>query len=152
MNFWAIVAVRKEELSRTLQTRLLTSTHGLMSEYFAKDCCMSLVEFMTNLKYRPKSVPRAWNMATLFMWGLTLFISALIPLSGLLFGCFLLSVISCVLVSYFGTKNLLIYEFCFRKRLFYNPLKFLDLNYDAFRSLILLAGVIILEIGVYLIH
>ena len=113
---------------------------------------MSLVEFMTNLKNRPKSVPRAWNMATLIMWGLTLFISALIPLSGLLFGCFLLSGISCVLVSYFGTKNLLIYEFCFRKRLFYNPLKFLDLNYDAFRSLILLAGVIILEVGVYLIH
>lgn len=148
----SIVALRKEELARSLQDKLLLSTRGLMSEYFAKDCCMSLVEFMTNLKYRSKAVTQIWNITTLFMWGIALFVSCFIPRTSLLLGCFILALLGSVFISYVGTKNLLLYESMSSSKLFANPLKFLDINYDAFRTIVILSGVLILEIGVYLLH
>lgn len=116
-----------------------------MSESFAKDCCMALVEFFANLKYRRKFVTMCWNFGTLFVWGLTLLLTSFIGSSGMMFICMIISLVASSLISYFGSKNLRIFEIMLSLKCFKNITKFIDLNYDIMRSLIMIAGVFIIE-------
>lgn len=141
----SIVASRKEELTKVLSNKLLRVTQHFMSESFAKDCCMALVEFFANLKYRRKFVTMCWNFGTLFVWGLTLLLTSFIGSSGMMFICMIISLVASSLISYFGSKNLRIFEIMLSLKCFKNITKFIDLNYDIMRSLIMMAGVIIIE-------
>ena len=143
----SIVAVRKEELSRGLQRKLLGATRGLMSDSFAQDCCMSLVQFMTNLKYRPKLNERLWHIASLVMWGLTIFVVCMLHTKSTVISTLIISLLVCFGVSYLGTKNLYLYETMMRTRFFDRAVKFTDINYDLIRAFILICGVSLIEIG-----
>ena len=48
-------------------------------------------------------------------------------------------------VSYAGTKNLKFYEVIKISKTFSNISKFIDLNYDSIRSMLMIAGVFIIE-------
>ncbi len=141
----SIVASRKEELTKVLSKKLIKETLHLMSESFAKDFCMGLVEFFATLKFRRRFVTVCWNFGTLFVWGITLLLTSFIGSSGMMFICLILSLLASALISYFGSKNLRIFELLLSLKCFKNISKFLDINYDIIRSLIMIAGVFIIE-------
>ena len=63
----------------------------------------------------------------------------------MMFICMIISLVASFLISYFGSKNLRIFEIMLSLKCFKNITKFIDLNYDIMRSLIMMAGVIIIE-------
>lgn len=141
----SILAVRKEELCNVLSRKLIASTGHLMSEVFARQSAMSLVEFISNLKFRPMRISRYWNIATLIMWAITLFLAFLSPSGGVMTSCVILTVIVSFVTSYYVTKNLRLFEVILRSGVFRNITKFIDFNYDIMRAMIIVFGVLVIE-------
>uniref|UniRef100_UPI00402A99EB hypothetical protein n=1 Tax=Succinivibrio sp. TaxID=2053619 RepID=UPI00402A99EB len=65
--------------------------------------------------------------------------------SVMMFICMFICLVASSLISYFGSNNLRIFEIMLSLKCFKNITKFIDLNYDIMRSLIMMAGVIIIE-------
>ncbi|MGN0901721.1 MAG: hypothetical protein ACI4M9_00420 [Succinivibrio sp.] len=147
----SIIAKRKEELANLLSSKLTAQTRHLVSDPFALDCCMSLVEFISNLKYRPNRVSGMWNTATLILWGLSMLMSAFIPVATALLSCMVLGVISCFGISYFLSRSLMLYEVIKQSGTFGNVTKFIDINYDLMRALVMLFGILIIIVLVHIL-
>lgn len=146
----SILASRKEELSNILSNKLRELTGFLVSRDFSKECCLALVEFISTLKYRRRSVALMWNSATLLMWAFTMLLCFLVSSGVVMSVCIIISLCLSFVVSYFGTKSLMIFEYILKNFCFRNITKFIDLNYDAIRSVIMITGVIIIELAISL--
>ncbi|MGN1281486.1 MAG: hypothetical protein ACI4UM_06240, partial [Succinivibrio sp.] len=147
----SILASRKEELSDILSNKLRALTGCLISKNFSKECSLALVEFISTLKYRRRSVGILWNTATLLMWAFTMLLCFLVPTGGVMSICIIISLTLSFVISYFGTKSLMIFEYILKNFCFRNITKFIDLNYDAIRSVIMIVGVLVIEIAISLI-
>lgn len=141
----SIVANRKEQIADLLSKKLLLSTNNMMSDNFSKETCMNLVEYITNLKFRSKKVRTLWDSSTIFIWIVTIVVSLLSLNPFALLSCLVLAFITAFGVSYAGTKNLKFYEVIKISKTFSNISKFIDLNYDSIRSMLMIAGVFIIE-------
>ena len=142
----SLMAYRKEQLADELSKKLLMSTNNLMKENFSKDICLSLVEYISNLKFREHSGRHYWDMVTSFIWVITFMLNFFIHSPVNLVACILFGIVASFLVAYFGTKTLKFYEVMLASKTFEHITKFIDFNYDLSRSIALLSGTLIIEI------
>ena len=141
------IKVLADELSK----KLLMSTNNLMKENFSKDICLSLVEYISNLKFREHSGRHYWDMTTTFIWAITFMLNFFIHSPVNLVACVLFSLVASFLVAYFGTKTLKFYEVMLASKTFENISKFIDFNYDLSRALAMMSGTLIIEIITYIV-
>lgn len=142
----SMVATRKDELSDVLSNKLVSHTRHLVSDDFAKESCMSLIEFIIHLKYRSRFSFRMWNLATLTLWVFTFLYMFFSPHAFSAVISVFFTAISCVIMSYYVTQNLKLSEIISSSRTLHEVSKFTDLNYDVIRSLITLVGVILIDV------
>ncbi len=146
----SLLAYRKEKLAEELSKKLLMSTNNLMKDNFAKEICLSLVEYISNLKYREHSGKHYWDMATSFIWVITFMLNFFIHNPVNLIACILFCFVSSFFVAYFGTKTLKFYEVILASKTFENITKFIDFNYDLTRAIAMLSGTLLIEIITYI--
>lgn len=142
----SMVATRKDDLSDVLANKLISHTRHLVSDDFAKESCMSLVEFIIHLKYRSRFSFRMWNLATLTIWVVSFLYLFFSPHAFSAVISIFITVICCVIMSYYVTQNLKLSEVISSSRTLHEVSKFTDLNYDVIRSFITLMGVILIDI------
>jgi hypothetical protein len=147
----SLMAYRKEQLADELSKKLLMSTNNLMKENFSKDICLSLVEYISNLKFREHHGRHYWDMATSFIWVITFMLNFFIHSPVNLIACILFGLVASFLVAYFGTKTLKFYEVMLASKTFENISKFIDFNYDLSRAIALLSGTLIIEIITFVV-
>lgn len=145
----SVLARRKEELSTALAKKLTENTYHLMSYPFAKDCSMLLVEFMSNLKFRPKKMNSYWSVSIIMTWSFVFAAALFVPHPAVIGAGIVASIMVALGVSYFGTRNLQLYETISKSKTIGNVNKFTDINFDLSRSAVLICGDVFIALLIF---
>lgn len=112
---------------------------------------MLLVEFMSNLKFRPKKMNSYWSVSIIMTWSFVFAAALFVPHPAVIGAGIVSSIMVALGVSYFGTRNLQLYETISKSKTIGNVNKFTDINFDLSRSAVLICGDVFIALLIFTI-